>query len=72
LKKIIVDETYCKGCHLCISQCRKAVLAVSCIRNAKGYLIPEAREPENCSGCLQCEMICPDMAIIVEGQNDEE
>jgi NAD-dependent dihydropyrimidine dehydrogenase PreA subunit len=34
-------------------------------------LVPEAREPENCSGCLQCEMICPDMAIIVEGQNDE-
>jgi 2-oxoglutarate ferredoxin oxidoreductase subunit delta len=71
LKKIVIDETYCKGCHLCISRCRQAVLAVSCMRNAKGYLVPEARDSENCSGCMQCEMICPDMAIMVEGQNDE-
>ena len=72
MKKIIVDEAYCKGCHLCISQCRKAVLAVSCTRNTKGYMVPEARDPENCSGCLLCEMICPDMAITVEGQDDEK
>ncbi|MBW2408831.1 MAG: 4Fe-4S binding protein [Deltaproteobacteria bacterium] len=72
MKKIVVDEAYCKGCHLCISQCRKAVLAVSDIRNAKGYLVPQADEPENCTGCLQCEMICPDMAIVVEDAADEK
>lgn len=72
MKKIIVDETFCKGCHLCISQCRKAVLAVSDLRNAKGYLIPQATEPENCTGCLLCEMICPDMAIAVEESADEK
>jgi 2-oxoglutarate ferredoxin oxidoreductase subunit delta len=48
------------------------VLTVSCIRNAKGYLIPEVKMPEECSGCLNCEMICPDMAITVEGDENEK
>ena len=72
MKRIQVDDQYCKGCHLCISQCKKKVLAVSCIRNAKGYLIPEVKTPEECSGCLNCEMICPDMAITVEGDENEK
>ena len=72
MRQINVDEQYCKGCHLCISQCKKEVLAVSSKRNAKGYLIPEARTPQECIGCSQCEMICPDMAITVEGQDDEK
>lgn len=72
MRQIVIDEKYCKGCYLCISECTKEVLAVSDTRNAKGYLIPEANKLEDCIGCLRCEMICPDMAITVEGLDDEK
>ena len=72
MRQIVIDEKYCKGCYLCVSQCDEAVLAVSDNRNAKGYLTPEAKELENCIGCLRCEMICPDMAITVEGLDNEK
>lgn len=72
MKRIVVDQIYCKGCYLCINQCEERVLAVSTKRNAKGYLTPEANDAQKCIGCLRCEMICPDMAIMVEEKEDEK
>jgi 2-oxoglutarate ferredoxin oxidoreductase subunit delta len=56
---------------LCVGQCDSGVLSTSKIRNAKGYLTTEASDPDNCIGCMRCEMICPDMAITVEDADDE-
>ena len=72
MKRIIIDETWCKGCKLCIAQCPKKVFELSSKRNRKGYLIPEASQAENCVGCLLCEMTCPDMVITVEEVDDAE
>jgi 2-oxoglutarate ferredoxin oxidoreductase subunit delta len=72
LNKITIDENFCKGCHLCIDQCPKDVLAVSSKRNAKGYLVPKADRTDECIGCQLCEMICPDMAISVEIPENEK
>jgi 2-oxoglutarate ferredoxin oxidoreductase subunit delta len=71
LKRIVVDQQYCKGCYLCISQCESDVLNISKNRNAKGYLVTEASDPDKCIGCMRCELICPDMAITVEDVDDE-
>lgn len=56
---------------MCISQCESEVLATSKNRNAKGYLATEAADPDKCTGCMRCELICPDMAITVEDVDDE-
>jgi len=72
LRKIVIDENYCKGCYLCIEQCPKSVLAISSHRNPKGYLIPEIARLEDCTGCFLCEMTCPDMAVTVETTEDEK
>jgi len=72
LSTITIDEIYCKGCHLCIDQCPKAVLKVSSRRNAKGYLVPQVDRPEDCTACRLCELICPDMAITVEKSDHEK
>ena len=66
MNRINVDEVFCKGCLLCVEACPVDVLGVSSRRNAKGYLMPEAKQPEDCTGCLSCELICPDLAIEVE------
>ena len=33
--------------------------------NAKGFHPTEPRNPENCTGCRTCELLCPDFAIFV-------
>jgi NAD-dependent dihydropyrimidine dehydrogenase PreA subunit len=45
---------------------------MSVVRNARGYLMPRPVRIEDCNICLTCEMICPDMAITVKGDEDEE
>ena len=64
--EITVDEKYCKCCHLCISECKRSVLAVSNKRGKTGSFLPAANNIENCVGCRRCESICPDLAISVK------
>ena len=71
-KNIIIDHNVCKGCHLCIDQCPNDVLEVSKNRSVKGYLMPIAARTDDCIACMLCEMICPDLAIIVEGIENEK
>jgi len=71
-KNIIIDHNVCKGCHLCIDQCPKDVLEVSKDRSTKGYLMAMAARTDDCSACMLCEMICPDLAITVEGMENEK
>lgn len=66
MRRIIVDKVFCKGCGLCVAQCPAQVLEIGGYRNQKGYLLPQAARPQDCTGCLACELICPDLAIHVE------
>jgi len=63
---IMIDEQYCKGCGLCVHYCPKQILKKSGRRNAKGYVPPMAADPEECSNCRTCELICPELAITLE------
>lgn len=46
--------------------CPKQILKKSERRNAKGYVPPMAADPEQCSKCRICELICPELAITLE------
>ncbi len=72
VQEIVVDRNVCKGCRLCIDLCSQDVLEVSQNRSAKGYLMPVAARIDDCIACMMCEMICPDLAITVEGIEDEK
>ena len=63
---IIADR--CKGCGFCIEFCPNDVLIESKNFNKKGYHPPEAKDPDNCICCRLCELICPDFAIFVLGE----
>jgi 2-oxoglutarate ferredoxin oxidoreductase subunit delta len=71
-KEIKIDHIVCKGCHICIDQCPQKVLEVSSNRSINGYFIPLVANLDICSVCKICEMICPDLAITVEGEKDEK
>lgn len=58
--KLHVQEAWCKGCGICVGFCRKQVLSIA----VNGKLSVD--HPENCVGCGQCQLRCPDFAIEVE------
>ncbi len=73
MNRIEIDNAYCKGCQLCIAVCPQNVLELSQVRNSKGYLVPCATRGDDCTGCLQCEMTCPDLAVtVIPGQEPKE
>lgn len=65
MAKVVVDPKYCKACGLCMTACKKDVLAYGKTVNAMGYYAVVPKAEENCIGCRLCSIICPDAAIEV-------
>ncbi|MEN6298631.1 MAG: 4Fe-4S binding protein [Anaerolineaceae bacterium] len=62
---IEVNELYCKGCELCISNCPQEVMALNMeALTPKGYH-PAYLNREGCTGCGVCAIVCPEAAITV-------
>ena len=61
-----VIPSWCKGCRICVNLCPKNVLELD-----EDNKIVIARR-EDCIKCGQCELRCPDFAIYLEGDEDEE
>ena len=63
--RVIVSETYCKGCELCVTACPQVVLGLDQDHiTAKGYH-PAVLIAEGCTGCGICSVVCPEAAITV-------
>jgi len=64
--QIIVDETYCKGCGLCVDVCPESIMELDTNKlTAKGYHPAVLVDPSKCKTCLQCAQMCPDVAITI-------
>jgi len=63
--KIKIDSNRCKGCLLCIDECKFSEIAVSKIINGFGYNIVEFQNKAKCTACTLCAIVCPDAAIEV-------
>ena len=62
---IEVDIEKCKGCELCIGSCPTDVIRLTQDVNGKGYHFAYMEYPENCIGCINCALVCPDGVITV-------
>ncbi|MBS3819527.1 4Fe-4S dicluster domain-containing protein [bacterium] len=70
--EIHILEERCKGCGICVEICQADVLELSPEANEKGIQVPYPKKPENCLNCGMGEMFCPDFAIYVWVNDDEE
>ncbi len=63
--RIVVDDRYCKGCEICVSECPQDVLELARDRmTPKGYH-PAQLKDIGCTGCGICAIVCPEAAITV-------
>ena len=63
--KVHVNALLCKGCNICIDFCPKKVFEASSEVGERGYFVPIVSRPEDCSGCMLCEHLCPELALTV-------
>ena len=65
----MVRAERCKGCGYCVEFCPRHVLASSGSFNKKGYHPPQVDQPEECTACRLCQLMCPDFAIFVVAED---
>jgi len=62
---IVVDTVTCKGCSLCVEACPQDVIELCPQVNDKGYNYATMAKPDECTGCANCSLVCPDSCITV-------
>lgn len=60
---IKIDENRCKGCLLCIEECKRNEIREGIKINRSGYLVVEFVNSGKCNACTRCSIICPEAAI---------
>lgn len=65
MPKIIINTKYCKGCEICTWICPKNVFEMSRELSERGYHNPIPIRLNDCILCRQCELYCPDQAIVI-------
>lgn len=67
LKEHIINREWCKGCGICVAFCPKHVLEL----DERDKVV--AIRPADCIACRFCELRCPDLAIeiITEKENQD-
>lgn len=61
---VTIDVETCKGCELCVEACPQESLGMSPQINSFGYHYAVLIE-DNCTGCVNCALVCPDAVITV-------
>ena len=65
MAKVVINQDKCKGCLLCVNFCHKGLLKKSVKLNKRGLNFVEFDLSQECIGCAQCAVICPDCCIEV-------
>ncbi|MBQ8847703.1 MAG: 4Fe-4S binding protein [Candidatus Gastranaerophilales bacterium] len=61
---IKINQDKCKSCYLCMDVCPKKLIKKSEKIGKTGQNVAEFIDTNNeCLGCSQCALVCPDIAI---------
>ena len=66
LKEHCINHEWCKGCGICVAFCPKNVLELDACEKAV------AVRCQDCIACRLCELRCPDLAITVKTEDEQD
>ncbi len=66
LLKLEINRDWCKGCGICVKYCPTQVLELD--SRDKSVAV----RPDDCICCKMCELRCPDLAIEVITEQEED
>ncbi len=70
---IVINNALCKGCGLCIINCKRGCLGFSKDEKSSfGTPVAAFENPDKCIACCVCAWMCPDFAIDVYKFVEEE
>jgi len=75
MNRIRVYQELCKGvelCGICMALCPAEVFEPSDTLTPRGARPPVPRRIGRCTGCENCMIYCPDMAIVVVREKKEK
>lgn len=62
MEKVKLDVERCKGCYLCIANCKIGAISLSDYTNRKGVVTVKV-DQEKCVQCGCCYTMCPDLVF---------
>jgi len=65
MPRIVINQSRCKGCGLCVDVCPRNLISVAKRMDEKGVYPASSSRPELCTGCRLCVTVCPDCAITI-------
>ena len=65
-----VSESRCKACDKCVDACPAGVLVMRPAADSVLGTMIQVAFAEDCIGCGECELICPDFAIYVADRKE--
>ena len=65
-----VDTQRCKACDICVDACPAGVLSMQQEATSTLGAMIAVIAPNDCIGCNECELSCPDFAIYVADKKE--
>jgi Dissimilatory sulfite reductase (desulfoviridin), alpha and beta subunits len=62
MDKIKLDTERCKGCYLCVENCKPGAISLSGRSNGKGVITVQV-DQDKCVQCGSCYAMCPDLVF---------
>jgi len=62
---ITINNIFCKGCDICVQICPTEVLEMIDTIDRWEGAVAVVKDMDACTGCMKCEVQCPDFAIAV-------
>lgn len=69
---IEISHSKCKGCGLCTISCPRKLLFLRRVENDEHVYVADFFVEGNCVACAFCASVCPDLAINIFSQYQNE